>query len=90
MLPLSVIIHFAHFAPNYLQLLWSADLGMHTVHVDDVCQAIWHVAEKAENGQVFNVVDKSSTSKINSTKAMYNDGICHHLGNGEMHSFLRL
>ncbi|XP_030856404.1 uncharacterized protein LOC587197 [Strongylocentrotus purpuratus] len=46
-----------------MELLWSADLGMHTVHVDDVCQAIWHVAEKAENGQVFNVVDKSSTTQ---------------------------
>ncbi len=34
--------------------LWTKDLGVNTVHVDDVCAAMW-AARSFENGSVFNV-----------------------------------
>ncbi len=46
-----------------VQLLWTSDLRMSTVHVVDVCRAIWHVALNGQKGDIYNVVDKSETSK---------------------------
>ena len=46
----------------YLQLLWTKDLKMNTVHVRDVCRGLWHLKDVGENGEVFNMADKSNTS----------------------------
>jgi len=42
--------------------LWTKDLSLNTVHVEDVCGAMW-AARTFENGSVFNVVDKSETDQ---------------------------
>jgi nucleoside-diphosphate-sugar epimerase len=42
--------------------LWSGDLAMNTVHVDDVCAAIW-AAREWENGATYNLADKSETDQ---------------------------
>jgi len=46
--------------------LWTKDLALNTVHVDDVCQAMWD-SKAWENGTVYNLADKSDTDqgKIN-------------------------
>ncbi|XP_014664268.1 PREDICTED: uncharacterized protein LOC106806738 [Priapulus caudatus] len=44
-----------------MQLLWTKDLKMNTVHVDDVCRAIWHVCHHGNAGEVYNLVDKGET-----------------------------
>lgn len=37
---------------------------MNTVHVNDVCRAIWHLTEHGEVGSVYNLVDKGDMSKL--------------------------
>lgn len=40
-----------------MKLLWSADMKLNTVHVTDVCSAIWFVCNRHETiGQVCNFV----------------------------------
>ena len=40
------------------------DLKMSTVHVTDVCRAVWHLTGHGNSGDVFNLADKSNTSKM--------------------------
>ena len=47
----------------FQQLLWTKDLKMNTVHVSDVCRALWHVKDHDNNGDVFNLADKGNTSE---------------------------
>lgn len=42
--------------------LWTKELGLNTVHVDDVCAAIW-AARGWPNGQVYNLSDQSEVRK---------------------------
>ena len=44
-----------------LQLLWSKDLHVNTVHVRDLARAIWHVTLQGQSGHVYNVVDDGNT-----------------------------
>ena len=50
-----------------LKNLWDSDLKMNTVHVFDVCKAIWLASTKLKVGSVFNLADKNNTDqgKIN-------------------------
>jgi len=43
--------------------LWSGDLRMHTVHVTDVCTALWHAAVKLPSGSTWNLADKNDTTQ---------------------------
>jgi nucleoside-diphosphate-sugar epimerase len=45
-----------------MTLLWGKNLAMHTVHVGDVCTAIWTACQKANTGSVYNVSDKGNTT----------------------------
>lgn len=36
---------------------------MSTVHVTDVCRALWHLTSHGNSGGVFNVADKGDSSK---------------------------
>ena len=36
---------------------------MSTVHVIDVCRALWHLTSHGSSGDVFNLADKSDTCK---------------------------
>jgi len=57
---------YKHLAEK-LKNLWDSDLEMNTVHVLDVCKAIWLGATKLKSGSVFNLADKNKTDqgKIN-------------------------
>lgn len=54
-----------------MKLLWSKDLKLNTVHVDDVSRACWHLTQWytdnniSATGQVpiFNLVDKQDTDQ---------------------------
>lgn len=47
-----------------MKLLWGKDLKMNTVHVIDLCRAIWHLALRDDTvSQIYNVVDKGDTTQ---------------------------
>jgi len=46
-----------------MKFLWSADLRLHTVHVRDVCKALWHIATRCPVGEAYNLVDKNDTTQ---------------------------
>ena len=47
-----------------MKLLWSKDLLMNTVHVEDVAMAAWYVACLTEpSGEIYNLADKANTSE---------------------------
>jgi len=46
-----------------MKFLHSSDLRMNTVHVRDVCEALWIISQKADNGTVWNLADKNETSQ---------------------------
>ncbi|KAJ8724635.1 hypothetical protein PYW08_016109 [Mythimna loreyi] len=47
-----------------MKLLWTADLKMNTVHVRDVCRAIWTLGTKPDaNKQIYNVVDEANSTQ---------------------------
>ncbi|KDR19426.1 uncharacterized protein LOC110829943 [Zootermopsis nevadensis] len=47
-----------------MKLLWGKDLKMNTIHVTDLCRAIWHLAIRDDTlSQIYNVVDKGDTTQ---------------------------
>ncbi|KAI8421234.1 hypothetical protein MSG28_008293 [Choristoneura fumiferana] len=47
-----------------MKLLWTADLKMNTVHVSDVCRAMWTLGNRPDaNRQVYNVVDEGNSTQ---------------------------
>ena len=46
-----------------LQLLWTKDLHMNTVHVSDMCKALWHLRDLGNNGDIYNIVDNGDSSE---------------------------
>ncbi|XP_013406133.1 uncharacterized protein LOC106170709 [Lingula anatina] len=51
------------FLGEKMKLLWGKDLKMNTVHVDDLCRAIWHLLSHGKTGEVYNIVDKGDTTQ---------------------------
>ncbi|XP_045184005.2 uncharacterized protein LOC123542289 [Mercenaria mercenaria] len=46
-----------------MKMLWTKDLKMNTVHVQDVCKAIWHLFSHGKSGEVYHCVDKGNTTQ---------------------------
>ncbi|KAJ8953754.1 hypothetical protein NQ318_015410 [Aromia moschata] len=47
-----------------MKLLWNAELRINTVHVTDVCKAIWFVSTRDDTiGQTYNVVDGADSTQ---------------------------
>jgi hypothetical protein len=46
-----------------MKFLWDGGLKMNTVHIADVCSALWHSATTLPNGAVYNLCDKADTSQ---------------------------
>lgn len=51
------------YTQEKMKLLWTKDLHMNTVHVDDVCAAIWHLFTHGQSGQIYHLSDKGSTTQ---------------------------
>lgn len=49
------------YTKEKMKMLWTKDLHMNTVHVEDVCAAVWHLFTHALCGQVYHVSDKGNT-----------------------------
>ncbi|GAM23057.1 hypothetical protein SAMD00019534_062320 [Acytostelium subglobosum LB1] len=58
------------FLDEKMEFLWGGDLKVNTVHVNDVCKAIWHVALGAPKGAVFNLADKGDTDQAKINKCL--------------------
>eukprot|EP01024_Parvocaulis_polyphysoides_P042205 TRINITY_DN38658_c0_g1_i1.p1 TRINITY_DN38658_c0_g1~~TRINITY_DN38658_c0_g1_i1.p1 ORF type:complete len:190 (+),score=24.45 TRINITY_DN38658_c0_g1_i1:82-570(+) len=43
---------------------------MHTVHVRDVCEALWVISQKADNGTTWNLADKNNTTQESVNKIL--------------------
>jgi len=47
-----------------MKFLWSDDLRINTVHVHDVCKAIWHcTSASVKPGSILNLADKNDTTQ---------------------------
>ncbi|KAF2898736.1 hypothetical protein ILUMI_07438 [Ignelater luminosus] len=47
-----------------MKLLWNAELKLNTVHIEDVCRAVWFVCNQNDaDGQVYNVVDDGMSTQ---------------------------
>jgi len=46
-----------------MELLWTKDLRINTVHVRDVVKALWFLTEKGNSGDAFNLADESDTDQ---------------------------
>jgi hypothetical protein len=46
-----------------MKILWSKSMKMNTVHVDDVCRALWHLTTHGNSGDVYNLSDKGDTDQ---------------------------
>jgi len=46
-----------------MEFLWEKDLKMHTVHVQDVCAALWFLADKGKVGEIYNLADSNDTDQ---------------------------
>ncbi|XP_033726347.1 uncharacterized protein LOC117315975 isoform X2 [Pecten maximus] len=46
-----------------MKMLWTKDLKMNTVHVEDVCRAVWHLCHHGNRGEVYNIVDSADTTQ---------------------------
>lgn len=46
-----------------MEFLWDKDLQINTVHVSDVCSALWLLAQKGTSGTVFNLADENCTNQ---------------------------
>lgn len=55
-----------------MKLLWTKDLKMNTVHVSDLCRAIWHVCLHGKPREVYNVVDEGDTTQGKVTEMISN------------------
>lgn len=55
------------FLAKKMEFLWTADLRLNTVHVNDVCRAIWHACVQTPVHEIYNLSDKNDTdqAKIN-------------------------
>lgn len=46
-----------------LEFLWDKDLKINTVHVRDVCAALWHLTSHGDNGATYNLADSGDTDQ---------------------------
>ncbi|KAJ8316614.1 hypothetical protein KUTeg_005833, partial [Tegillarca granosa] len=44
-------------------MLWTKDLNMNTVHVNDLCRAVWHLCNNRKLGETYHVVDTGNTTQ---------------------------
>jgi len=46
-----------------MEFLWDKDLKINTVHVSDVCGALWHLAINGKVGEIYNLADSNDTDQ---------------------------
>lgn len=51
------------YTKEKMKLLWTRELRMNTVHVEDVCRALWFLCQQGRCGEVYHLVDRSNTTQ---------------------------
>jgi len=46
-----------------MEFLWDEKLRLNTVHVEDVCRALWHLAQNGKKGEIYNLADSNETDQ---------------------------
>lgn len=46
-----------------MEFLWDKEMKINTVHVSDVCRALWHLTENGKNGETYNLSDENDTDQ---------------------------
>ncbi len=46
-----------------MDFLWDKELKMHTVHVQDVCSALWFLTQHGNSKDIFNLADSGDTDQ---------------------------
>jgi len=55
-----------------MEFLWDKELKMHTIHVEDVCAALWHLTNHGQSGEIFNLADSNDTDQGKINKLLEN------------------
>jgi len=55
-----------------MEFLWDKELKMHTIHVEDVCAALWHLTSHGQSGEIFNLADSNDTDQGKINKLLEN------------------
>ncbi|XP_029644572.1 dTDP-glucose 4,6-dehydratase isoform X3 [Octopus sinensis] len=46
-----------------MKMLWTKELKMNTVHVEDMCRALWFLCNHGKTGEIYHIVDKGDTTQ---------------------------
>jgi len=46
-----------------MEFLWDKEMKINTVHVIDVCRALWYLTNHGNNGDLFNLADENDTDQ---------------------------
>lgn len=63
LMPRITIARVYRYTGSRMKFLWGGDLKLNTVHVDDVCRALWHLTTKGETSKIYNLADKNDTDQ---------------------------
>eukprot|EP01114_Cavostelium_apophysatum_P008476 TRINITY_DN209_c0_g1_i1.p1 TRINITY_DN209_c0_g1~~TRINITY_DN209_c0_g1_i1.p1 ORF type:complete len:367 (-),score=128.85 TRINITY_DN209_c0_g1_i1:122-1222(-) len=53
-----------------MEFLWDKDLKINTVHVEDVCAALWFLSQNGKVGEVYNLADSNDTDQGSVSKLL--------------------
>lgn len=63
-MPRIIIAAIYKYLNETMKLLWNDAMRLNTVHVSDVCAAIWQLAQSPKTaGQVYNIADDSASTQ---------------------------
>lgn len=63
LMPRITLARLYKYLDEKMHVLWDKALKINTVHVNDVCKAIWHMCLHGEKGQIWNLADKNDTDQ---------------------------
>lgn len=69
-MPRVTIARVYQYVRKTMKFLWSGDLKINTVHVMDVCRALWHLTKHGTDGAIYNLSDKSDTDQKKSNQIL--------------------
>jgi len=46
-----------------MEFLWDKEMKINTVHVTDVCRALWHLTNHGNSGEIYNLADENDTDQ---------------------------
>lgn len=63
-MPRVIVAAIYKYLNECMKLLWNESMRLNTVHVDDVCAAMWFLAlNPAAAGEIYNIVDDADSTQ---------------------------